>query len=79
MFKSFNIRAYIGNIKLNKKFLLMYVFGIILPLDDFNQIVVFGEQFADVFAIKLVAVVFHRLDFVAQASYFLSFSGSNEL
>lgn len=32
MFKSFNIRAYIGNIKLNKKFLLMYVFGIILPL-----------------------------------------------
>lgn len=32
MFKSFNIRAYIGNIKLNKKFFLMYVFGIILPL-----------------------------------------------
>lgn len=32
MFKPFNIRAYIGNIKLNKKFFLMYVFGIILPL-----------------------------------------------
>lgn len=32
MFKPFNIRAYIGSIKLNKKFFLMYVFGIILPL-----------------------------------------------